>query len=178
MEQIRYPLQANEMATATLDFLCNRPVMKFLILFMKGCCLLLLLGFALTIKGHSTKPMDYAAAATAVLWLIFNRQVHEYIIRQSMKGRRFASSNVEYKFDHKQIAYPTANGRSDSIDWSKLSLVFKNKDGFIIPLTGLRNAGQFIWLPHRALNSETQAKLLDIIQQAKLKVRNLGTAKS
>jgi len=65
--------------------------------------------------------------------------------------------------DHSSIKLP----------WNKVRFIAKNNRGYILPLTGLTNAGKFIWLPLKKLEEDNQEEgFLTLVQKFNIKIKN------
>jgi hypothetical protein len=176
MINLEYTMSAQETAESTLDFLANRPFFNILFFVMRYSCILLCFGFAITIYQHNTRPEDIAAFITACVWLFFYKSINRKIIKLTLRGRKFSDMHRNIKFDEKSIFCRGAMLLPIDIEWKKLRYVLKNKDGYIIPLTGIMNAGKFFWLPTRAFNDPQQEQtFLELLQKFKLKIKEVQT---
>ncbi|HSX20651.1 MAG TPA: hypothetical protein VLG38_05990 [Gammaproteobacteria bacterium] len=174
MLEIEYTASPAETAQATLDFMSNRPVVAILFGFMRVACILLLVGFCITLLNKATRVQDVVSVFFALLWLMYYKKINRWVIQRSLKLRQTADLKCMYKIDEKSILYRIHNSAPHHIEWKKLKYVLKNKSGYIIPLTGVSNAGKFLWLPQRSLsNNDAESKLLSLITKFKLKIKEL-----
>jgi hypothetical protein len=171
---IEYTISPQESANATLDFLTNRPIMSFMFTFMKYSCVLLCAGFALTLYQKQTRPQDFMAVLFAIGWILFYKPINRWIIKSTLKGRKFAEAAHSFKIDQKSIFCKLPSGQPQHIEWKKVKFILQNKDGYIVPLTGITNAGKFLWLPFRGFKESTmQEDFVTLVQQLKLKFKRL-----
>lgn len=174
MLEIEYTATAQETSKATLDFMSNRPIMALLFLSMKISCLLLCLVFTITLYNKSIRPQDIGAILFAVIWLLYYKQINRWIIRRSLKMRKFTDYKCLYKIDDKSILYQLHTFAPQHIQWKKLKYVLKNNEGYIIPITGIDNAGKFLWLPFRSLHNDSdQQQFLNFLEKFKLKLKEI-----
>jgi hypothetical protein len=149
MIDIEYTATPQETSKVTLDFLSNRPIVSLMFNFMKVTCVLLIIGFSITVYTKSTRSQDAISVVTALLWLFYYKQINRWIIKSSLKNRKFTDNNCKIKIDDQSIMCQIQGNRPQHIEWKKLKYALKNQGGYIIPLTGITNAGKFLWLPLR-----------------------------
>lgn len=167
-------MTAQETANSTMNFLANRPFMNVMFLVMRYSCIILCFGFAITLYQGNTRPEDIAAVIMAIGWLVFYKKINRRVIATVLKGRKFETMTRTIKFDNKSIMCRGAMNMPIDIAWKKLRFVLKSNDGYIIPLTGLVNAGKFFWIPLRAFTQEDQEQqFLDILQKFKIKIKDV-----
>lgn len=174
MLEIEYTTTNQEAADATLDFMSNRPMVAFIFKFMRTACIVLCVIFAFLWYKKAIRPQDYIALITATAWLFFYKKINRRIISKTIGLRKLGDIKCICKIDDRSILYKVHNFAPLYIEWKKLRFVLKNKDGYIIPLTGLTNAGRFIWLPQRVWqNHDMEQQFLNLVQKFKLKVRTV-----
>ncbi len=174
MIDIEYMANPDEMSQVTLDFLTNRPLISFMFWLMKLSCMGLLLAFAFTLYNHAARPQDYVSVLSAVVWLIYYKKINRWIIKRGLKRRKFNQAKYTVRMDEKSIFCKLQENNPLHIEWKKIRYVLQNKAGYIIPLTGVRNAGKFVWVPHRSLAEKTwEQDFLQILNKFKLKVQRL-----
>ncbi len=172
MIDIEYTTDPKETAAATLDFLSNRPLMSFMFKFMQVMCFLLCAGFAITVYNKSARPQDWATAVTACLWLLFYKPINRWVIRSGLKYRSFGNNKCVVRMDDKSVFCKINTANPQHVEWKKLKYVIKNKEGYIVPLTGMANAGKFLWLPMRCFTSpELEQQFLQLAQKFKLQLK-------
>lgn len=171
MINIEYTMSSQETADATLNFLVNRPLFTFLFLLMRYSCILLCFGFIITLYQKNTRPEDYAAVVMAFIWLFYYKKINRWIIKSTLKGRKFETMQRTFKIDEKSIFCRTAKAEPINIEWKKLKYILKTTDGYIVPLTGITNAGKFFWLPFRAFQEQNEQQFLDLANKFKLNVK-------
>lgn len=176
MLEIEYTASAEETAVATYTFLMQRPILQMLFLFMKMACIIICVAFMLSIYYKFIRPQDILAFITALIWLFFYKNINSWIIRNTLKSRKFTDMKCFFKIDNKGILYKYNNAQPQHIEWKYLKYVLQNKQGYIIPLTGITNAGKFLWLPMRCLeNHETQKDFMNFLDKSHLKIKVLDT---
>jgi len=174
MINIEYASVPQETADATLDFLTNRPFMRIMFWFMKMSCLILCIGFGLTLYAKAARPQDFASVFLALTWLFAYKRINRWIIKGSLKKAKFNNAINVFKIDHKSIFCKLPSKQPVDIEWKRLKYVYKNKDGYIIPITGITNGGKFIWLPHRGFNTQAlESEFLEIANKFRLKIKNI-----
>lgn len=175
MINIEYNITPQESANATLDFITNRPVMRFVFKFMQYSCIVLCIGFAISMYHKQARVQDFVAVLFAVIWLLFYKPINRWVVRGSLKAQKFSNASCTYKIDKKSIFCKIANAQPRHIDWKNVKFVLQNKDGFIVPLTGIANAGKFIWLPNRGFVQENmREEFINLIQELKLKLKRVA----
>lgn len=174
MIEIEYTTSAQEASQATLDFMINRPIMALMFKGMQMLCIALCAGYAITLYTNTARKEDAVAVIFALLWIVFYKRFNRWVINRTLKLRKFNDVTCAMKIDDKSIFYKLHNNQPLHIEWKKLRFVLKNNDGYIIPLTGVINAGRFLWLPKRSLNSpQAEIQFLDLCQKFKLKLKNI-----
>lgn len=171
MLEIEYTTTTPETANATMDFMLNRPLLAAMFLFMKISCWILCLVFAIAFYYKALRPQDYATIGMVFVWLMFYKQINRWVIKSTLKRRKFDDLKCVLRMDDKSVFYRIQQYTPQHIEWKKLRYVLKNNEGYIIPLTGITNAGKFLWLPLRSLNGEQEKTFLDFVQKFKLKVK-------
>lgn len=173
MIDIEYTSTPQETAAVSLQFLTNRPIVASMFTSMKIICLMLFMGFAITAYNNALRPQDIISAASAIIWLLYYKAINRWIISTILKRRKFPELTYNVRIDDKNIFYKQNNNQPNHIQWNKLKFVLKDKSGYIIPLTGLTNAGKYIWLPLRSLQASEQ-EFLNLLQKFKLKIKQLS----
>ena len=175
MINIQYTMSAEESAKATLDFLSNRPFISFMYFVMKVSCIGFCFGFWLTLRANAARPQDCVIAVLAIIWLFSFRRINKWLIKKRLSTKHFKSATNTLKIDHKSILSKFQFSEPQHIEWKKLRYILQNKDGYIIPLTGVRNAGRFMWLPHRSFNDTAKEQdFLDLVNKFKLKIKKIS----
>lgn len=172
MIDIEYTSTPQETAAVSLQFLTNRPIVASMFISMKIICYMLFIAFAMTAYNHALRPQDIVSVITAIIWLLYYKSINRWIISSILKRRQFPQLTYNVRIDDKSILYKQDNNQPTHIEWKKLKFVLKDKTGYIIPLTGVMNAGKYIWLPFSSLQTSEQ-ELLRLLQQFKLKVKQL-----
>ncbi len=172
MIDIEYTSTPQETAAVSLQFLTNRPIVASMFMSMKIICYMLFLAFAMTAYNNALRPQDTISVIAAVIWLIYYKPINRWIISSILKRRKFPQLTYNVRIDDKSIFYKQDNNQANHIEWNKLKFVIKDQAGYIIPLTGLKNAGKFIWLPLRSLQASEQ-EFLNLLQKFKLKIKQL-----
>lgn len=173
MININYQPINTEFAQATFDFLQNRPFMRFILFFMKLSCLLLCFGFAISLYYDAVRPQDYAIVLTALIWLCFYKNINQWVVKRSLKNRSMHNLPHDMNIDKQRIFYK-ANNNSSHLEWKKIRFVLKNSQGYIVPLSGLTNAGKFLWLPLRGFSDPTaEQQFVQTLQELKLKIKKI-----
>lgn len=174
MIKFEYTATTSETAAAALDFMTNRPILAAMFKFMQYACIILCIVFVASLITSALRPQDYIAMICAILWLFFYKHINRAIIRMALNRRKFADMHCICKFDEKSILFSMRDFTPQHIEWKKIRFILKNKSGYIIPLTGLANAGRFMWLPLRSMQKPgDEQAFLGFIEQFKIKIRNL-----
>jgi len=172
MIDIEYTSTPQETAAISLQFLTNRPIVASMFTSMKIICCMLFIAFAMTAYNNALKPQDIVSVIAAIIWLLYYKPINRWIISSLLKRRQFPQLTYNVRIDDKSILYKQDNNQPKHIEWKKLKFVLKDKTGYIIPLTGFANAGKYIWLPLRSLETSEQ-ELLGLLQKFKLKIKQL-----
>ncbi len=174
MLEINYTMTAQETADATLDFLTNRATMAFMFAIMKYSCLMLCFVFAITAYNKAAQPQDIATVIFALIWIVFYKKINRWIVKSALRHRRFTEMHPKIKIDHKRMQCTGQATNPINIEWKSLRNILKTKNGYIVPLTGLRNAGRFIWLPFRGFNTPAcEQEFVDLAQNFRIKIKKV-----
>lgn len=172
MLEIEYRATANEAADATMDFLANRPLLNIMFFVMRISCFMLCFAFCIALYHNAIRPQDIATVIIAAIWIRYYKPINRWIIKGALKRRKFDEMKCLLKMDEKSILYRIQNFAPHHIEWKKLKFILKNKNGYIVPLTGLTNAGRFMWLPlHCFANPSDEQFFLDLVSKHKLKIK-------
>jgi hypothetical protein len=119
--------------------------------------------------------LNSLVAISAVAWLFFRRKLNYFILCRSLTKKKIQEYISTIKFSKHKI-WAEINNSVSEIFWSKISYIYKNKDGYILPLPGISNGGRFVWLPLRSFNSQAEENtFLDIVKDHKLKIKNINS---
>lgn len=174
MINIEYAGVPQETANATLDFLVNRPFLKTMFWFMKVSCIMLCVGFGVTLYHKAAIAQDFVAVFFAVMWLFYYKSMNRWIIKRNLKRVKFGEAPHIFKIDNRSIFCKLPSRNPVDIEWKKFKYVLKNNDGYILPLTGITNGGKFVWLPYRAFTSpEIESEFLALVAKFKLKTKTI-----
>lgn len=174
MINLEYTTTPQETSQTTLLFLSNRPLVALLFSVMKFTCILLCLGFAYTAYHKALRPQDVVSVITAIIWLFYYKTINRWVIKSTLKARKFNDVTYQLKIDDQSILCRFKGDNLQYIEWKKLKYILNTKDGYIIPLTGMFNAGKFLWLPLRAFSTPAmQQEFLDLVSKFKLKTKTL-----
>lgn len=174
MLELEYTTTADDAAAATTDFLTNRPLLNIMMIVLRISCFILCFAFTIAVYNKAARPQDYVMALTAAIWIFYHKKINHSVVKSSLKRRKFENIKCVMKIDEKSILYRLQNYTPQYIEWKKLRFVIKNKNGYIIPLTGLANAGRFMWLPFQGLKADNaEQKFLDLVSKYKLKIKTI-----
>lgn len=175
MINIEYTMTPQETVNTTMDFLTNRPFLSSMFLFMRISCLLFCIVFALSVfTTKSARPQDLATIVFAIAWLLYYKSINRWVIKKSLANRKFYNMGYKFKIDEKSIFCRLHSDNIINIEWKKIKHILKNKDGYIIPLTGMGNAGRFLWLPTRGFTDNSiEQDFINLTSKFKLKIKNI-----
>jgi hypothetical protein len=174
MINIEYTMTPEETAKATFDFLANRPFISLLFFFMKTSCFIICIGFVIAVYNKSVRIQDVVSALFALIWISAFKEFNRWMINKRLKNKAFGNAKNEFKIDHKSIFCRFQASNPQNIEWKKLKYILQNKDGYIIPLTGMSNAGKFMWLPFRCFeNKSIEQDFLELVKNFKLKIKKI-----
>jgi hypothetical protein len=172
MIDIQYTSTPQETAAVSLQFLTNRPIVASMFTSMKIICFMLFIAFAMTAYNNAIRPQDTLSVFAAIIWLRYYKSINRWIISTILKRRKFPQLTYNVRIDDKSILYKQDNNQPNHVEWKKLKFVLKDSAGYIIPLTGMSNAGKYIWLPLRSLQASEQ-EFLNLLHKFKLKIKQL-----
>jgi hypothetical protein len=174
MINVEYTITPKETVNATLDFLSNRPFVAIMFKVMQLSCIALCIAFAAAVYNKAAKPQDLATVIFALGWIFFYKHVNRWIIKGGLKRRKFETAKQQFKIDEKSIFCRWHINTPINIEWKKIKFLLKNKDGYIVPLTGFANAGKFLWLPSRGFESvNSEQSFLELVNKFNLKIKNI-----
>lgn len=172
MIDIQYTTTPEETAAISLQFLSNRPIVAALFTAMKLICYVLFIAFAFTAYHNALRLQDVISLITAIIWLLYYKPINRWIISYTLKHRKFPYLKHQIRLDDQSILYQQNNFHPKHIAWKKLRFILKDSKGYMIPLTGITNAGQYIWLPLSSLQTSEQ-EFLTLVTKFRLKIKNL-----
>jgi hypothetical protein len=173
MINIQYTIDPAQIAQATSDFLNKRPIMRVLRILMLGAAVLLNISLILKIYWQAPISLrDILSCLLAIGWVMFYKHIHKYII--AFKLRRSPTNlQLNLEISSQQINFfSTQNASPSKLFWQRIKLIYKTKEGYIVPLTGLSNAGKFLWLPLTSLAQQEQ-QLTQIIAKHNITIRHI-----
>lgn len=174
MLELEYTTTADEAADATTAFLTNRPLLNIMLIVLRVACFVLCFVFTVALYNKAARPQDYVMAATAAIWILYHKKINRWVVTSSLKRRKLGNIKCTMKIDEKSIFYRLQDYTPMHIEWKKLRFILKNKKGYIIPLTGLANAGRFMWLPLQGLKQhDAEQQFLDLVTRYKLKIKTV-----
>lgn len=174
MLELEFTTTADEVADATTVFLTKRPLLNLMLILLRVSCFVLCFAFAIAVVNKAARPQDYVMALTAATWIFYHNKINRWVVMSSLKRRNLENIKCNMKIDEKSILYRLQNYTPQYIEWKKLRFIIKNKSGYIIPLTGLANAGRFMWIPLHGLNrTGDEQQFLDLISRHKLKIKTV-----
>lgn len=163
-----------EFAEATAKFLLQRPTLRLLMSITRGASLLVIVGFALCFYADAVTAKNIISTSMAVIWLFFYKKINTAVVKKVIISRDLGKIPNNFKIDKNRILCKTQT-TSSQIDWRNIKYVLSTYAGYIIPLTGIANAGRFLWLPKRAFTDNAQEqefiKLLDKVKKPIKKTR-------
>jgi hypothetical protein len=174
MLNVKYHLNIEEMAQATYDFVTQRPLIRLMQILMSLGAILLCGAFLGRIYLRlPTSLTDLIAVLFSLCWLLFYKTLHKKLILHSMRKHAKPDLELELQITNHQIhLLNNQNYSSIKLPWKKLRFVSQNKFGYIFPLTGLNNAGKFIWLPLNSLQSHQHEDLKQLFAKFNIKIKS------
>jgi hypothetical protein len=174
MININYQPTHTEIGQATLDFFLNRPMMRIMLHFMRVACVLLCVIFAMFWHAGQTRPKDYVFASTALIWLLYYKQLNKKLINATIKRQNVSKLPHNFNVDNQRIYCQDQNSQ---IEWKKIKFILKNVNGYIIPLTGFTNAGKFLWFPnHGFANQASEQNFVELMHKLSKKIKTIKSA--
>jgi len=173
---MKYQFNVDEMVEVTLCFLESRPFLKWMIIFMKMACLLMLFSFTIKLLSRSISVYDGMVGLFALSWLLYRRQVNAFFLKKRLNQQKINEGSLtihvlkhkiawrgnfmsqgEQRFKIMRFVYQIQNKKTEK---------GQTQNGFIIPLMGLAQSAKFIWLPTRAFKTEQdQTDFLSILEK-------------
>lgn len=172
---IKYRVDIEELAQATVDFVRHRPLMRLMRLIMSITATLLVISFAMRMYlRYPTNFSDLASALFALSWLLFYQTIHKQIILRTLRKRSIPNLELDIQVTNQQIhVFNNQDHNNFKLSWKGLKFIAKNSLGYILPLTGLTNAGKFIWLPIDTLQATQQEEaFLKLATQFNIKIHH------
>lgn len=163
-----------EFAEATAKFLLQRPILRLLMSITRLTSMMMIIGFALCVYADAVTPKNIITTLMAFVWLFFYKQINTIVVKKTISGRDLSRIPYSFKIDKNRIMCKTQSS-SSQVDWRNIKYVLSTYAGYIIPLTGIGNAGRFLWLPKRAFSDNSQEqefiKLLEKVKKPIKKTR-------
>lgn len=171
MIRVEYQTENDEMVNATLDFIENRPLLKLMLFVMKLSCFLVLVGFMLKCISRTAVVEDFTVVLFALMWIMYRKRFNRYLLRRRLKNQ--PSQAHKFQVSERRIWWQYAKQQPDQTLWNNIRLVYQNKLGYMIPLSGLQNAAKFLWLPKRSFKKDEEQAFVEIVQKRKLKLKQV-----
>ena len=146
---------ANVISEVTLEFLENKIGIKLIVFIMNIVTVIIGALAMLIMYVHGIQYNTLIFSVFSVCWLMFRKDAQKFVIKRKMSQAILQNSNPwEYDINSKCIKGKVLSYEL-SIKWKDVrKILFLEKlDGYLIPLTGLKNAGKFIWLPLSGFNN-------------------------
>ena len=172
MITVEYKPNIIETTQATLDFLENRPIMKITIRIIYFCFFILFVGYLLKAIISTIKVGDVCIFLFIIIWLFGHRNICSYILKKGLKRKNIEQISIKFNITKYKLWWQQSNLPSTQQTWQKIKFIYKNKNGYIIPLTGLCHAGQFIWLPFRGFKNNS-GQFEDLLLDLNLPIKNI-----
>lgn len=165
MLEIEYLTNPDESAQATIDFFKSRPLMAMLVWCMQAFCIIYVLAFAIGAIYRTLRLQDYMVGGLVLAWFFAYEHLSRWIIKRKLLVKQMTHLKCLLKMDSKSILYQIQGYTPQYIELKKIRYILRTARGYIIPLTGLQNAGKFMWVPNRSLPTNGQfTALLDQFQ--------------
>ncbi|MBT4963068.1 MAG: hypothetical protein HOI53_00025 [Francisellaceae bacterium] len=173
-----YLPEPNELSAVSLHFFESRLQIKLIMLTMN--MLSLILASLVMLVFQTNGNISYNSiffVIFAYVWLFHRKKVQQFFVRQ--RYRKAISRNPEQPWSFHVTKYKIKGqvmANDINIKWTSIRKIYylKNLHGYMIPLTGLKNSGRFIWLPNSGFNQENdllQFKQFLIDNKIKIKKR-------
>jgi hypothetical protein len=174
MITVEYQPNVNEMTKATLDFLECRPLIKTMTLLMKICCFIMGVAYILKATANILNLHDMLVILFVLTWLFGQRSINNFILKRNLTRKKIhQTTNKFYLHQHKILWQTTTDNKQTEQRWKQIKYIYQNKDGYIIPAIGAKNAGKFIWLPKRGFNNlRAENDFLDLLKQLGIIIKN------
>lgn len=156
MISLEFNTTPKEFAKAAITYIEKNSVVALLLFLMNTSCWISMLGYVLKFHGGADiSAMDNLALLFAFTWLLFRRKLNIFILKRSFKKKNISDLTVRVTCDNNRISWYTTNNQRQHLPWNKISKIYKNKQGYIIPriVNGPLNS-TFIWIPKNGFKSE------------------------
>ncbi len=155
MINISYTPANPEFAAATAAFLLQRPTLRLMLSVSRVACVMVIIGFSLCLYADAVTYKNVISTILAILWMLFYRKVLYAVINSVIRSRDVNKIPFDFNIDKKRIFCKNAKV-SSQVEWKTIKFIIDTYTGYIIPLTGVNNAGRFLWLPKRAFSDNNQ----------------------
>lgn len=166
----QYQIEVNEMTNATLSFIESRPVMKLILWGMKIACLAMLAGFLIKAYTQTLTSLDLGTTLFAMAWLCFRRKINAFFLKKNLSMRKAEQFHKEYHLSPYKIWWKE-NATPQQLLWQEVPCVLAQRDGYMIPLTGMAQSGRFLWLPKRGFKDESG--FLELLKKKSVKLKKI-----
>lgn len=169
---VTYTTEIAETVNATLDFINNRPLVKFTVIAAKICCSIMIIAYLLKAIYNILTIHDMLVLLFAITWLFAYRRLNTILLQKILTKRNSLTSTKQYQLTSTKISEICKQQTINHHPWKSIKFIYQNNDGYLIPITGSANAGKFIWLPNRGFSS-TQAKtnFLTLLQHHNIRIK-------
>lgn len=171
MLEIEYLTDPDESAQAAIDFFKSRPLMAMLVRGMQACCIIYVIAFAMSAMHRTLRVPDCMVGGLVVAWFFYYEHLSRWIIKRGLLVQQLAQVKCLLRMDAKSILCQLQGFKPQHIEIKKIKFVLRNSRGYIIPLTGMQNAGKFMWLPERSLPKDGQ--FVALLSQFQVPIKTL-----
>lgn len=175
MSKNSYFPDPNVLSKVGLEFFETRPQIRILILCVNFFTLLMASLIILILQvNHEIASSSIIFLIATYVWLTHRRTIQRLLMKYRFK-KSINKHNKEWFFDFNKFKIKAViNNLKLDITWKSLRSVFyiKSLSGYMIPLTGMKNAGRFVWLPESGFEDETALQnFIKFLSDNKIKVK-------
>ncbi len=155
--QLNFTPKSDSLAKASMLYLEKKPIIGISIWLLNGLCFLVAL--ALCLKWGLTGQMfgsDILVFIVAILWLGARRSMILWMLQKRLKNNQAITLPLRINLSSNGISWGGDKLQSGSVQWDKITRIFKMNNGYVLPVSGTR----FIWTPLSAYKDE-QVKVFE-----------------
>lgn len=171
MLKVEYNFNKQELAKATVDFMRARPLVKLGEIILKTLCPVMLILYGLKLYYQIATTKDFAYILFVILFIGFSRKITQIIVASNLPN---SSNKACYTIDKVKLSQAQTNQNPVSQPWKNLKFIYKNKIGYIVPITGFNNGGKFIYLPKHGFKAKSDIDgFEELLMNCKIKVKKI-----
>ena len=168
--EIKCEVEKDSYVEAMISFLMSRPIIYVSYFVFRAMCFIYFSVGCYLLSANLLSGWHTVTFTFATLWLFFSKSLLKNFI-SNIVNTKSRDYNVRYVLGDRFIDYFPPGKVSERIFVDNLRYVIKKKDGYVIPLPGMNNAGRFIFLPIKSLTKPLMENVHNLFLMNKVKVK-------